>query len=61
MSKDRVRELENLCCELYQIVGVIDFEIEADELIPVLDNLSDAMCGDELRHKTLLPFTLEIK
>jgi len=44
----RIRELEGVCAEAYQLAGVAG-------ALQSLDNLSDAMVGRKLRHKTFLP------
>jgi hypothetical protein len=55
LRKERDK-LKTLCSELYQVVGAL-WEGGDEQLCPVLDNLSDAASGYDLRHDTLLPFT----
>ena len=52
--EEEVASLQELCAEVYQIVGMLCFDEANIEL--VLDNLSAAAQGDTLPHETLLPW-----
>lgn len=48
---EEIEQLRQVCAEMYQYAGA------ADAPERVLDNLSAAMCGEELPHMTILPIT----
>lgn len=55
-AADRIEELETVCGELYQVVGVLSSKhddcFDHPDVIKALDNASD----NALTHKDLLPF-----
>lgn len=57
-SQERIAELEAICAEAYQVIGVLADEAGVFNTLPVikiLDNLS----ASQMIHKDVLPFTLE--
>jgi hypothetical protein len=48
--KNSAKELQALCAELYQILGVYDAPAH------ILDQLSAAQSGEKLPYESLLPF-----
>lgn len=57
-AQERIAELEALCAEAYQVIGVLADEAGVFNTLPVikiLDNLS----ASQMIHKDVLPFTLE--
>lgn len=48
-KSNEIAKLRKVCAEAYQFAGAYNAPIK------VLDNLSDAANGDELRHETFLP------
>lgn len=56
-AEARVRELAQLCAEVYQVVGALSGDrFENSDVQAVLDNLEAGADGAKLPHKTLLPF-----
>lgn len=57
-AQERIAELEVLCAEAYQVIGILADEAGVFNTLPVikiLDNLS----ASQMIHKDVLPFTLE--
>lgn len=56
--QERIAELEAICAEAYQVIGVLADEAGVFNTLPVikiLDNLS----ASQMIHKDVLPFILE--
>lgn len=59
--RNRIRELENVCYELYQVIGTLS---EAHGNIfedPQVQNAMDNASQAKMVHKDLLPFTLPVR
>ena len=54
-AETRVKELEKLCAELYQVLGVLDAPAV------VLDKVWAAASGEPIPEIELLPFSIEKK
>lgn len=52
-QRDRIADLEAVCSEAYQFAGTVGAPVR------VLDNLSDAVQGNPLRHETILPVSVD--
>lgn len=56
-DKERIDELEQVCAELYQVLGYLSYhyDIEHSNMIKAMDNASQA----RLVHHDLTPFHLD--